>query len=51
MIIYQATKAQFLQRAWREDIDKIVGRHFVAATGHGRSPGECQPELRRFGPS
>ena len=40
MIIYQATKAQFLRQAWTEDIDEIVGRHFVAATGHGVGPGE-----------
>lgn len=40
MIIYQATKAQFLAQVWREDIDEIVGRHFVAAVGHGVGPGE-----------
>ncbi|MCA0239332.1 MAG: DUF2075 domain-containing protein [Proteobacteria bacterium] len=39
MIIYQATKAQFLDHALRDDIEDIVSRQFVSVTGHtvGRS--------------
>lgn len=42
MIIYQATKTQFLQHAWRDDIEDVVSRHFRSATGHGVSRAEVQ---------
>lgn len=35
MIVYQASKAQFLHDALRDDIEDVVGRSFRAATGHG----------------
>jgi DUF2075 family protein len=35
VIIYQATKTQFLHHALREDIEDVVSRHFRSATGHG----------------
>ena len=34
MIVYQATKAQFLHHAFDDDIEDVVLRHYVAATGH-----------------
>lgn len=39
MIIYQATKAQFLDHALRDDIEDVVSRQFLSSTGHtvGRS--------------
>jgi uncharacterized protein len=39
VIIYQATKTQFLQHAWGDDIEDVVTRHFRSATGRsvGRS--------------
>ncbi len=40
MIIYQATKTQFLHHALREDIEEVVSRHFRSATGHGVGPSE-----------
>lgn len=40
MIIYQATKVEFLRHAWRDDIEDVVNRHFVASTGHGVGPAE-----------
>lgn len=40
MIIYQATKTQFLHHALREDIEDVVSRHFRSATGHGVGPSE-----------
>lgn len=40
MIIYQASKSQFLQDALRDDIEVIVARHYLAATGRGVGPSE-----------
>ena len=42
MIIYQATKTQFLQHAWRDDIEEIVTRHYRSATGRSVGPAEIQ---------
>ncbi len=42
MIIYQATKDQFLHHATRDDIEDVVARHFRSATGHGVSPSEIR---------
>ncbi|MBY0438297.1 MAG: DUF2075 domain-containing protein [Burkholderiales bacterium] len=42
MIIYQATKDQFIRHATRDDIEEVVGRHFRSATGHGVSPSEVR---------
>lgn len=42
MIIYQASKSQFLQHALRDDIEDIVSRHFCSATGHGAGPSEIR---------
>ena len=42
MIIYQASKSQFLHHALRNDIEDIVSRHFQAATGHRPGPSEVQ---------
>lgn len=33
MIIYQATKAQFLDHALRDDIEDVVSRQFLGTTG------------------
>ena len=42
MIIYQASKDQFIHHAMREDIEEVVLRHFRSATGHGVSPSEIR---------
>jgi len=42
MIIYQASKDQFIHHAMREDIEEVVARHFRSATGHGVSPSEIR---------
>ena len=42
MIIYQASKSQFLHHALRDDIEDVVSRHYRSATGHGVSPSEMQ---------
>ncbi len=42
MIVYQATKSQFLQHALRQDIEDIVSRQFHSVTGHGVAPAEIQ---------
>lgn len=42
MIIYQATKTQFLHHALRDDIEDVVSRHYRSATGHGVGPSEIQ---------
>ena len=42
MIIYQATKTQFLQHAWRDDIEDVVLRHFRSAGARGVGPAEIQ---------
>ncbi len=35
MVIYQASKRQFLHHALRDDIEDVVTRHYRSATGHG----------------
>lgn len=42
MIIYQASKQQFLHHALRDDIEDIVSRHYRSATGHAVGPSEMQ---------
>ena len=42
MIIYQASKSQFLHHALRDDIEDVVSRHYRSATGHGVGPSEIQ---------
>lgn len=42
MIIYQASKSQFLHHALREDIEDVVSRQYRSATGHGVGPSELQ---------
>jgi hypothetical protein len=42
VIIYQASKSQFLHHALRDDIEDVVSRHYQSATGHGVSPSEMQ---------
>ena len=42
MIIYQASKSQFLHHALRDDIEDIVSRQFRSATGHGVGSSEMQ---------
>ena len=42
MIIYQASKRQFLHHALRDDIEDVVTRHYRSATGHGVSPAEVR---------
>ncbi len=42
MIIYQASKHQFLHHALRDDIEDVVSRHFRSATGHGVGHSEMQ---------
>jgi DUF2075 family protein len=40
LIIYQATKKDFLLQTWSDDIEKVVTRHFRSATGHSVAPSE-----------
>jgi len=40
VIIYQATKTQFLHHALREDIEDVVSRNFRSVTGHRAGPSE-----------
>lgn len=42
MIIYQATKTQFLHHAWHDDIEDVMSRHFRSAFGRGVGPAEIQ---------
>ena len=42
MIIYQASKSQFLHHALRDDIEDIVSRQYRSATGRGVGPPELQ---------
>lgn len=42
MIIYQATKRQFVEHAFGDDIEQVVARHFRHATGHGVGLPELQ---------
>jgi len=42
VIIYQASKSQFLHHALRDDIEDVVSRHYRSATGSGVGPSEMQ---------
>jgi uncharacterized protein len=42
VIIYQASKSQFLHHALRDDIEDVVSRQYRSATGHGVGPSEMQ---------
>jgi DUF2075 family protein len=42
VIIYQASKSQFLHHALRDDIEDVVSRQYRSATGHGVGPSEIQ---------
>lgn len=42
MIIYQASKSEFLHHALRDDVEDVVSRHFRSATGHSVGPSEMQ---------
>jgi hypothetical protein len=42
VIIYQASKTQFLEHAWHDDIEDVVTRHFRSATGRGVGQSEIQ---------
>lgn len=42
MIIYQASKRQFLHHALRDDIEDVVSRHYTAATGRNVGRSEVQ---------
>ena len=42
MIIYQASKSQFLHHALRDDIEEVVSRQYRSTTGHGAGPSEIQ---------
>jgi len=42
VIIYQASKSQFLDHALRDDIEDVVSRQYRSVTGHGVSPPEIQ---------
>jgi DUF2075 family protein len=42
LIIYQANKTEFLNHAFRDDIEDIVSRHYGEATGRAVGPSELQ---------
>jgi uncharacterized protein len=42
LIIYQATKSQFLDHALRDDIEDVVLRHYRSATGGGAGAPQVQ---------
>ena len=42
MIVYQASKSEFLHHALRDDIEDIVSRQFRSVTGHRAGPSEIQ---------
>jgi len=42
LIIYQASKSQFLHHALRDDIEDVMSRQFRSTTGHGVGPSEMQ---------
>jgi hypothetical protein len=42
LIIYQATKRDFLHHALRDDIEDVVTRHYKHATGHKVGPSEIR---------
>jgi DUF2075 family protein len=44
VIVYQASKSQFLHHALREDIEDIVSRQFRSVMGHGAA----QPEIKAW---
>lgn len=42
MIIYQANKTEFLDHAFRDDIEDVVSRHYGEVTGRAVGPSELQ---------
>jgi DUF2075 family protein len=42
VIIYHASKSEFLHHALRDDIEDLMSRHYRSATGHGVGPSEIQ---------
>jgi uncharacterized protein len=42
VIIYQASKAEFVRHTLREDIEEIIERHYRSATGYGVGASEIQ---------
>lgn len=42
MIVYQASKAEFLRHALVDDIDRVIGQQFRSVLGHGVAGGEMQ---------
>ncbi len=42
MIIYQASKSEFLHHALHDDIEDVMSRHFLNATGHGVGQSEVR---------
>lgn len=42
MIIYQASKSEFLHHALHDDIEDVMSRHFFNATGHGVGQSEIR---------
>jgi DUF2075 family protein len=42
MIIYQASKSEFLHHALHDNIEDVMSRHFVNATGHGVGQSEVR---------
>ena len=42
MIVYQASKSEFLRHALREDIEDIMSRQFRSVMGHGVARAEIQ---------
>lgn len=42
MIIYQASKSQFLHHALCDDIEEVVSRQYRSLTGHGVGLSEIQ---------
>jgi len=42
VIIYQASKSQFLHHAHRDDIEDVVSRQYRSMTGHGVGPSEIR---------
>lgn len=42
MIIYQASKSEFLHHTLHDDIEDVMSRHFLSATGRGVGPAEVR---------
>jgi hypothetical protein len=42
MIIYQASKSEFLHHALHDDIEDVMSLHFLNATGHGVGQSEVR---------